>query len=147
MNAAEADELVTKGLAALDRDQTHLALVCFERAFEAERSPLVRSSLGFCLAAVRGDVEGGLALCHGAIGEEPANALHYRHLGRVLVLAGRKDEALIVFRQGLRLGGDEGIMRELDRLGARKPPVIKALDRRHPLNKWLGIILDRLGFR
>jgi tetratricopeptide (TPR) repeat protein len=147
VNVAEAEDLVAKGLAALDHDHTHLALVCFERAREIEMSPLVSSSLGFCLAAARGELDRGIELCREAIGEEPDNALHHRNLGRVLLLAGRKDEALLAFRQGLRLGRDEGIIRELDRLGTRKPPVIRALGRNHPLNKWLGIILSRLGFR
>ncbi len=119
MNAAEADELVAKGLMSLEHDHTHLALVCFERAVEVERSPLVRSSLGYCLAAARGELEKGAALCREAVDDEPNNTLHYRNLGRVLLLAGRKDEALQVFRQGLGVGRDAGIIRALDRLGTR----------------------------
>ncbi len=147
VNAAEADELVAKGLRALDHDHTHLALVCFERAVEVGRSSVLSSSLGYCLAAARGELEKGEALCRGAMEEAPDNALLYRNLGRVLLLAGRKDEAMMVFRQGLRLDRDEVIVRELDRLGTRRPPVIRLLARNHPLNKWLGIILSRLGFR
>lgn len=147
MSAAEIEELVAKGLAALDNGHTHLALVCFERAIEVERSPLVCSSLGFCLAAARGDLDRGMELCREAIGKEPGSTGHYRNLGRVLLLAGRKDEALLAFRQGLRLGRDEGIVRELEALGTRNPPVIGALHRDHLLNKWLGILLSWLGFR
>lgn len=147
MNDAEAEELVAKGLTALDNDHLHLALVCFERAVEVERRPLVCSSLGFCLAAARGEIDRGIDLCREAIGKEPANTVHYRNLGRVLLLAGRKDEALLAFRQGLRLGRDEGIIRELEALGTRKPPVIRSLHRDHLLNKCLGIVLCRLGFR
>ncbi|MCM2359135.1 MAG: hypothetical protein NDI77_13380 [Geobacteraceae bacterium] len=147
MSAAETEELVAKGLAALDNGHTHLALVCFERAAEIERSPLVCSSLGFCRAAARGELDRGIDLCREAIGKEPGNTLHYRNLGRVLLLAGRKDEALLAFRQGLRVGRDEGMVRELDALGTRKPAVIGSLHRDHFLNKWLGILLSWVGFR
>ena len=147
VNAAVAEEFVSKGLTALDNGHTHLALVCFERAFEIERSPLICSSLGFCLAAGRGEIAEGIALCREAIDKEEANTAHYRNLGRVLLLAGQKDEALQVFRQGMRIGRDGGIIRELEALGSRKPPVVPALHRDHFVNKWLGIILDRLGFR
>lgn len=147
MTVAEPGELVDKGFTALDHGHTHLALVCFERAMETERSPLVSSFLGYCLAAARGECARGIELCREAIGMEPGNTVHYRNLGQVLLLAGRKEEAILVFRQGLRLGRDEGIIRGLENLGVRRPPVIEALDRDHFLNKWLGIILSRLGFR
>lgn len=147
MYGTKAEDLVAKGLVALDNDHIHLALVCFERAMEIDRRPIACSSLGLCLAAARGEFDRGVDLCREALGKEPAKTVHYRNLGRVLLLAGRKDEAILVFRQGLRLGRDEGIIRELHSLGTRIPPVFRSLERNHPLNKWLGIILGRLGFR
>ncbi len=147
MNSAEAEQLVAKGISALDHDHTHLALICFERAMDIERSGETCSYLAFCLATVRGEFERGIELCHEAIAQEPENPLHHRNLGRVLLLAGRKEDALQVLRQGMRLGWDEGIIRDLERLGTRNQPVLKKLHRNHPLNKWLGIILSRLGLR
>ena len=147
MNGHEAEDLVAKGVAALENDHTHLALVCFERAAEVEMSPTVCSGLGYCIAAARGDVDKGMQLCREAIEHDPENAFHYRNLGSVLLLAGNKGEAIQVFRQGLRLRKDNGIIRKLDALGTRKPPVIKSLGRNHFLNRMLGSILSRLGFR
>ena len=147
MNKDELEDLVVKGVAALENEHTHLALVCFERAAEIEKSPVIVSGLGFCLAAARGDVEKGLALCREAIAREPDRVFHYRNLGSVLLLAGENQEAIQVFREGLRLGNDEGIVRRLDSLGTRKPPVFKSLSRKHFLNRTLGLVMDRLGFR
>jgi tetratricopeptide (TPR) repeat protein len=147
MSAAEVEEIVAKGLTALDNDHIHLALVCFERALEIKKSPLVCSSLGFCIAAARGDFEGGIALCQEAVEAEPSNSVHYLNLGRVLTLSGRRKAAIDVFRMGMRLNKDEKIVRELDLLGTRKPPFIQSLDRKHFLNRWLGFLLTRLGFR
>jgi hypothetical protein len=147
VNAGEAEDLVVKGMAALENDHTHLALVCFGRAAEIEKSPTVCSGLGYCLAAVRGEVEKGTALCREAIAREPANVFHYRNLGSVLLLAGKNYEAIEVFRSGLRIKKDAVIIRQLDSLGTRKPPIIKFLSRQHFLNRSLGLILNRLGFR
>lgn len=147
MDAREAEELVAKGIAAVENDHTHLALVCFERAAEIDKSPAVCSGLGYCLAAARGEVEEGMALCREALAREPDNVFHYRNLGRVLLLAGNTYEALEIFREGLRIKKDEGIIRHMDSLGTRKPPVIKFLSRKNYLNRALGVILTRLGFR
>jgi tetratricopeptide (TPR) repeat protein len=147
LNAHEAEDLVAKGISAVENDHTHLALVCFERAAAIEMSPTVCSGLGYCVASARGDVEKGLQLCREAIERDPDNVFHYRNLGNVLLLAGNRGEAIETFRAGLRIRKDEGIIRKLDSLGTRKPPVIKSLSRSHFLNRTLGVILNRLGFR
>jgi tetratricopeptide (TPR) repeat protein len=147
VDSHEGEDLVVKGVAALENEHTHLALVCFERASETGTSPVIGSGLGYCLAAARGEVEKGLALCREAVALEPENVFHYRNLGCVLLLAGNNQEAIEVFREGLRIGKDEGIIRKLDSLGTRKPPVFKSLSRKHFLNRTIGLVMDRLGFR
>ena len=122
MTGAEAEEYITKGFSALENDHFHLALVCFERAAALTTSPLVSSALGLCLAAVRGDFGNGIALCRQAIADEPGNTSHYYHLGRALLLAGHRDEALSVFRQGLAIGRDQRIITELETLGHQEAP-------------------------
>ena len=141
------EELVAKGIASIENGHTHLALVCFERAAEIERSPTVCSGLGYCLAAVRGELEKGIDFCQEAIDREPDNTFHYRNLGNVLILAGNRGEAIEAYRKGLHIRKDEWIIRKMDALGTRKPPVIESLSREHFLNRSLGIILNRLGFR
>jgi tetratricopeptide (TPR) repeat protein len=147
MIGAEAEEYITKGFSALDNDHFHLALVCFERAAAVTNSPLVRSALGLCIAAVRGEFDKGIALCRQAIDGEPGNTSHYYHLGRALLISGDRDEALQIFRQGLAIGRDQRIIAELETLGSRKPSPIAALYRDHFLNKWLGIFMSKVGFR
>lgn len=147
MDSREMEDLVAKGIAALENEHTHLALVCFERASEIGKNPAIGSGFGYCRAAARGEVELGLALCREAIAQEPDNVFHYRNLGSVLLLAGRNSEAIEVFRQGLRIRNDEGIIRRLDSLGTRTPPIFKSLSRKHFLNRTLGLVMSRLGFR
>ena len=147
MNALEADDLVAKGIAALENDHFHLALVCFERAAEYGQTPIVSSGLGYSLAAAQKEVDRGLALCREAVAQEPENVVLYRNLGSVLLLAGNNHEAIEAFRAGLRIGKDDGIIRKLDSLGTRTPPLFPSLGRKHLLNRTLGMILARLGFR
>ena len=147
MNAREVDDLVAKGRAALENDHFHLALVCFERAAEFGNSPTISSGLGHCLAAARGEVKSGLELCREAVAREPDNIFHYRNLGSVLLLAGNNYEAIEAFRAGLRIERDDAIISKLDSLGTRKPPFFPFLSRKNILNRTVGMILDRLGFR
>ena len=143
----EKEELVSKGIRALDHKHTHLALVCFERASAIGSSATISSGLGYCLAAARGEIDRGLVLCREAVSQEPDRVFLYRNLGNVLLLAGKSNEAIEVFRAGLRIGKDDNIIRKLDSLGTRKPPMFKSLGRKHLLNRIFGLLSDRLGFR
>ena len=147
MKSREAEGLIVKGMAALDNDHLHLALVCFERAAAMVDTPVAGSGLGYCCAAVRGEVERGVALCRDAVAREPGNVFHYRNLGNVLLLAGKGREAIEVFRAGLRISHDKEIISRLDALGTRKPPVFRTLGREHFLNRTVGLFLSRIGFR
>lgn len=143
----EKDELTAKGLTAMEHGHFYLAQVCFERAAAIEKSPIVCSCLGFCMAATRQQFAQGIELCTAAIDKDPETTTHYLHLGRIYLMAGQRDEAINAFRQSFQYGRDQQIIRELDLLGTRRPPVIKSLKRDHPLNKYLGIIFSRLGLR
>ena len=147
MSSAEIEELVAKGLAALDHGHNHLALVCFERAASMEKSPVINSCLAFCNASVRRQFAEAIPLCREALAQEPAATLHYLNLGRVLVLAGQRREAIEIYRQGLQVDRDPRLIEELNRLGARKPRVFQSLRRDHPLNIIFGLVLSKLGMR
>lgn len=147
VSRAEAEQLVAKGVEALGRGHVYLALVCFEQAIRLERSAPACSGLAYCLAKGRGRYPEAVALGREAISLEPGNPLHYYHLGRVHILAGERHEAISVLRQGLQQEMSPEIIRELDGLGARKPPVFSKLPRSHPLNKFFGRLLSRLGLR
>lgn len=147
MATVQAAEWFAKGIEALSHDHVYLARTCFEHATEEERSPVNCSYLALCQAKTRGKFGDAIELARQAIAGEPENALHYLNLGRIYLLAGMREEAIAIFRQGAQCGRREEIGAELDRLGTRKPPPIRSLPRNHPLNKYLGILLARLGLR
>jgi len=143
----ELNALLERGIKAAEKGNTLMALVHFEDAAKLDDSPLIRSYLAFCLAKERRQLQKAAALCREALQQEPANPLHYLNLGRIYLLAGQKNLAIRTFRQGLKNGRNPLIVKELKLLGLRKPPVLQTLGREHPLNKYLGMLLNRLGMR
>lgn len=66
---------------------------------------------------------------------------HYLHLGRIYLLAGKKDFAIKAFRKGLKIRKDARIMEELRQLGIRRFPPFASLSRSHVVNRMAGKIL------
>ncbi len=136
-----------RALKELEQGNTLAALACMENALSIWDDPRWYSRLGFCVAKERGLVTQALQLCRTALEHEVENPIHYLYLGKVHLIAGNTVEALQAFRQGMAQGGDPEIERLLNEVGTRKPPVLPFLPRENWLNKYLGILLRRLGLR
>jgi len=135
------------GVAALAADDTLTALRHLERALNLDDHHGWHSYLGYCIARERGQHRQGRELCLSSLAAEPDRPAHYCNLGRVQLLSGDKEDALRVLREGMAKGGSPEIARLLDTLGTRNPPVIPSLARTNPLNRYLGLLLKRLGLR
>ncbi|HEX9078166.1 MAG TPA: hypothetical protein VF795_01180 [Desulfuromonadaceae bacterium] len=146
-SAALAERNFRRAQKELDEGHVLAALACLETALEIWDDPRWYSRLGFCVAKERGQVMRGLELCLTAIAHEPDNPDHFLYLCKVHRLAGRTEEALQALRQGMALGGTPEIEQLLEIMGTRKPPVLPFLTRDNPLNKYLGLVLARLGLR
>lgn len=158
-------DAVPRAISAIDRGDTLHGLIVLEALPSFAATPVARSYLAFCMAKERGQVREAMSLCQAALSAEPENASHYLNLGRVLLLAGDKQNAIASFWRGIsRNAGPESaaladwprsgrrreydlIMDELRRLGIRKPPPFRSLERSHPLNKYAGLLLARIGLR
>jgi len=147
MGESHVEDLFVKGVHALENDHIYLALSCFEQAAYLKRTPLSCSYLAYCLAKVRSQYPDAISLCKEALESEPGNTLHYLHLGRIYVMAGQRNKALSILRQGLKCEDTSDLLRELTQLGERKHPVFRSLERTHPLNKFFGLALSKLGIR
>lgn len=143
----EAELLSAEGIKAINNGNTLMGLVYLEKAATLDQTPLICSYLGYCLAKERGMLKKAFQMCDEAIAAEPRNPVHYLNLGKTFILAGHKDKAIATFREGLRYGKNRQIVEELDRLGIRKPPVFEFMSRDNIINKYLGMVLKRLGFR
>lgn len=143
----DAERLFERALDALAAGETPSALALIERALKQRDNPSWYSYLGYCIAKERGQVKKGSDLCSVALLAEPHNPAHYLNLAKVHIVAGQKSQALDLLRQGMAAGGNDEIASLLGQLGNRKPPVLTFLSRDHILNKYLGMILHRIGLR
>jgi len=143
----EAEKLFTKGVEAIKNGNLVSALVFFEKATQLDNNPTNRSYLAFCIARERGQFKKAISICEEALKEEPENPVHYLNLGRVYILNGQTTEAMRILREGLTHKEDREIIDELVELGMRKPPIFPSLKRQNPLNRYLGLILTKLGLR
>jgi tetratricopeptide (TPR) repeat protein len=134
----DEEELFRLGTEALDAKNYAMAHRYLGAALEKERSPNNLSQYALALAAHTRQIEPSIALCQEAVKKEPKNSEHFLRLGTVYLVAGRKKEAIRIFRLGLRVGRNPTIVRWLQVLGDRKKPIIPFLSRTNPLNKYLG---------
>lgn len=134
----DAEELYRIGSEALDAKDYAKAHRCLKAAVDKERTPNHLSQYALALAADTRKIEPSILLCQEAVKKEPRNSDHFLRLGTVYLVAGRKKEAIRIFRLGLRVGKNPTITRWLQVLGYRRPPVLPFLDRSNPLNKYLG---------
>ena len=134
----DGEELFKVGTQALDAKDYAKAQRYLKAALERERTPNNLSQYALALAAHTREIEPSIALCQEAVKKEPKNSEHFLRLGTVYLVAGRKKEAIRIFRLGLRVGRNPTIVRWLQVLGDRKKPLIPFLSRTNPLNKYLG---------
>jgi Flp pilus assembly protein TadD len=123
------------------------AMVHFEKAVNLGGTPECLSFLGYCIAKERGQACKGLTLCREAIDEQPENPVHYLNMAKIHLLGRKLTEALDALRQGASFGPNEEISQMLEAIGTRKPPAISFLHRDNPINKYLGVLLGKLGMR
>ncbi len=147
MEEKSLSAMIDEGFREADRGNTLVALMHLEEVLDRTSNPEVTSYLAYCLAKERGQFQRALDLCREALEKEPSNAVHYLNLGRVYLAAGRRKNAVHIFRKALRVGRNRNIVEELERLGLRKAQPVPFLTRDNPLNKYMGKLLSRMGLR
>jgi len=111
--------------------------------------PSISSYHGFLLCKVEKKYKEGLDLCQKSIkriGEfKDILPLLYLNLGRAYLASGDKKRAIEAFQRGLKYDKNNHDLKwEIKKLGVRKNPVIPFLDRKNPINKYLGKLRARL---
>jgi tetratricopeptide (TPR) repeat protein len=145
--ATDPEALFRLGLQLFERDQrSSEAAFALERAYRAKPSEARYASYyGLSLALSSNRLKDAEALCAHAVKLDVYRPELFHNLGRVRVMLRDRKGALSAFKQGLSLDrNDTKIQKELTKMGMRKPPVFSFLSRRHPLNKYFGLLLARL---
>ncbi|MDD2321137.1 MAG: tetratricopeptide repeat protein [Geobacteraceae bacterium] len=132
---------------AIAMDNSVAGLAALEKALTLEDNKGWYSYLGYCVAKERGQVSRGVELCLESLEHEPNNPAHHLNLGKIYLVSGNRAEALRIFRQGMTRGGSSELIEKLNEFGKRKAPLIPFLSRANPVNKFLGLLLRRIGLR
>ena len=119
----------------------------YQHDHEHTDSPEMMSLMGYGLAREAGQFQKGIELCIKAISLSPHNCDHYLHLGRIYVLAKKRELAIKTFRKGLTIRKDARILADLRQLGIRKSPPFSFLSRGNVVNRMTGKILHALKLR
>jgi len=134
------------------------ALALLEDALDVyPDDPFLLSYHGCLDAIVNANYTEGVDTCRRAFrmlkekvpfGEEFLSPVLYLNLGRAYLAAGNKRQAVRAFRKGLDIDSDNTeLLWEMQELGMRKRPVVPILKRSNPINKYIGMLLHRLGAR
>ena len=112
---------------------------------DSPRRLRLMSFYGMCLAMVWGHVERAATLCETAVEHCKPDADLFFNLGMVHLRQRRRALALEAFREGLGVDPTHTeLLETLDRLRPRRSPVFPFLDRRHPMNKYSGMLRNRV---
>jgi predicted Zn-dependent protease len=143
----ESERLFARAVCELAEGKSQSALADLERALKLHDNPSWYSYLGYCIAKERGQVRKGGELCNESLAAEPEVPAHYLNLAKIHLACGHKAEAIEVLRTGATVTGCPEILAQMNLLGSRKSPVLSFLSRQHWVNRYLGLVLSRLGLR
>jgi tetratricopeptide (TPR) repeat protein len=137
--------VIEKGIGFAREGEFEKALKVFDQDLCFTQHPTAMSYYAVCLANVEANFDKAISLCLMAAEKEFYNPDIYLNLGRIFLLNGQKAVAVRAFRKGLKFDESHfGLLSEMRKLGVRRRPVIGFLHRTNPVNKFLGIIADRV---
>ena len=129
-----------------DKGVEYLCYVAAREPHGLGEAGLFLSYLGCAVARTQGRPSEGLALCEQAVKVEFYQPENWANLADVLILCGRRGEAMNAIEQGMdidsRFGRLEAIHR---RLGERRRPAFRFLARSNPLNHLVGLVRSQVG--
>ncbi len=122
-----------------------------------KNNPFFQSFYGYLDAAAMKNHQAGLETCkralekyHGdsRIKKNKGESFLHLNIGRVYLLMDNREFAVVNFRKGLKVDNrNRDIITELAKLGIRRPPPFRFLPREHFLNKYIGLLMTRIGLR
>jgi hypothetical protein len=129
-----------------DKGVEYLCYVAAREPIGLGEAGLFLSYLGCAVARAQGRPSEGLALCEQAVKVEFYQPENWANLAEVLLLCGRRAEAMNAIEQGMDIDSRFGRLRAIHRrLGERRRPVVRFLARSNPVNHLLGLVRSQVG--
>lgn len=146
MPILSAENQFKKGLTALVDHNYKDATVFFKRAIDVDLArnrgkPDLRylSYYGLSLAKAGMSTAEAISICRQTVKRHKNHPVLWLNLGRVYLMAGKKQRALEALDRGAQLApGNRVLAQELAQLERRAHPVLSKLPRSHPVNVALG---------
>jgi len=137
---SEAIQVFRFGLAHLRDGQSFEALAAFRQAASMEpQNPYFLSYYGLSLARASRNWDEAEALCLAALRMRRQIPQLYLNLAELYRFRGRVSDAVETLTDAMRYTGKDARIKEaLAVFGMRQAPVLKFLERTHPLNRYLG---------
>ena len=134
-------------IAEVKRGNTPLGLQLLEADVVHLNCPIAKAWYGYCLAREKDEFSKGITLCKEALDINPRETEIYLALGRIYLLLGRREKAISILEQGMKMDHGQDIERLLETLGVRHQPVFPFLKRRNLMNVTSGRLLSKIGLR
>ena len=129
-----------------DKGVEYLCYVAARQPWGLGEAGLFLSYLGCAVARTQGRAPEGLALCEQAVKVEFYQPENWANLAEVLILSGRRSEAMNAIEQGMDIDSRFRRLRQIHRrLGERRAPVVRFLARSNPLNHLLGLLRSQIS--
>ncbi len=140
MEASNHQNLFRDSLAAYERGDLADAAEGFQQLVrEGSNDPRHISYCGLLVATTEGRVHDGRILCELALREASTNAEMHVNLARLYAGVGNLAKAFQILNQAIRLDPiDPNLRYELSRLDRRSGQALGFLERKHPVNRYLG---------
>jgi len=139
------DAAVDKAIRLTKKCSFKEALAIFETGRCYKDDPVATSYYALCVAAYRDDAAVAANICRDAVKRGFYSPDIFLNLGKVYLLAQRKDLAIKAFSKGLCVDrAHKGLQKQLKRLGTRRTAPISFLPRSHAINIIIGQLTHRL---
>lgn len=129
-----------------DKGVEYLSYVAARQPQGLGEAGLFLSYLGCAMARNQGREAEGLSLCEQAVKVEFYQPENWANLADVLILCGRRAEAMNAVEQGIEIDPHFGRLQTIHRrLGRRRPPIVRFLARSNPVNHLLGLMRAQIA--
>ncbi len=142
----EAEKEFKEGMTQYQAGYYARAFARFQRAVELDKTNATYLSyLSLLVALAQKNFEAAEQLGHTALRMTRNDPQLYLNLAEVYLKAGDKEDAVEALQVGLTYTKqDVRLKRMLRKLGVRRPPVISFLERKHFLNRYLGMARHKI---
>ena len=144
LDSQKLKELAEKGIELCQRNRWKEGLPYLAQVAEADHADdtlpeTFYSYLGYGISIVENRLKEGLLLCEHSVKMNFLSSENFANLAAVHLLSKNRIKALKAIEKGLALDAQHpSLIKQMHKMGWRRPPVIGFLNRDNPLNKYLG---------